>query len=476
MSSISNFASDFTLTINGRSESGSSSFDVIDPSCGRAFASCPDASRKQLDSAVDAARAASAQWRSLSWETRGEYLRDFSVAIRSNIDELSTLLTREQGKVLAESKAEIRRAADNLNDYASQHLEARVLRDNERERIEEQFCATGVAGVISPWNVPIGLFVMRAAPFLQSGSTVIAKPSPYTPLTTLKIGELACRIFPPGVLNVLAAKDPFGQWMTEHPGIDRVSFTGSIRTGKHVIASAAGTLKRVGLELGGNDAAIVLDDVDVDKVASQLFWASMRNCGQICMAVKRVYVHESVYERMLAALATHARAVKVGNGLEPGIELGPLQNQMQLNIVRELLEDTRKIGGIRFAAGGGVLERPGYFVEPTVVADIPDHARLVREEQFGPVLPVLKYTDIDDAVARANDTLYGLGASVWSSDTQRAADVAVRMEAGTVWVNSHMILDADTPFGGWKESGVGRGNGQVGLQACMESRVVRVLK
>ncbi len=241
------------------------------------------------------------------------------------------------------------------------------------------------------------------------------------------------------------------------------------------LASAAGTLKRVTLELGGNDAAIVLDDVDPKAVARKLYFAAFVNSGQVCMAVKRIYAHESIYDALCAALADEARAARVGDGLDPQSQMGPIQNRKQYQRVVELLEDTRR-GGARILAGGEVPAGGGYFVTPTIVADIAEDSRLVREEQFGPIVPVLKFTDEDDAVRRANDTRFGLAGSVWSRDPERAAVIAARLEVGTAWVNQHRATSATVPFGGAKESGMGRQYSVLGLKENMEPQVVSVLK
>jgi acyl-CoA reductase-like NAD-dependent aldehyde dehydrogenase len=332
-----------------------------------------------------------------------------------------------------------------------------------------------VVGIITPWNAPINLAAGPLASALYTGNTVVLKPSPYTPLCTLKMGELAKDIFPPGVVNVLAGGDELGQWMAEHALIDKISFTGSVATGKKVMAAAAGNLKRLTLELGGNDAAIVLDDVDPKTIAPKLFFASFVNSGQVCMAIKRIYAHESIYEPLCAALVDEANQAKVGSGLEPDTQLGPIQNKEQYDRVVGILEDTRRRGA-RILAGGVVPRGPGYFFPPTIVADIDDNSRLVREEQFGPIVPVLKFKDIEDALRRANDTRYGLSGSVWSRDPERAAAIAARLEVGTAWVNQHRATAATVPFGGAKESGVGRQYSILGLKANLEPRVVSVLK
>jgi acyl-CoA reductase-like NAD-dependent aldehyde dehydrogenase len=277
------------------------------------------------------------------------------------------------------------------------------------------------------------------------------------------------------VLNVVAGGDELGQWMSEHPNIDKISFTGSVATGKRVMASAAGTLKRVTLELGGNDAAIVLDDVDPKIVAKKLFFAAFGNCGQICMAVKRIYAHESVYEALCNALVDEARNTKVGDGMDPQTQLGPIQNKKQYERVMGILEDTKR-SGARILTGGEVPAGGGYFMSPTIVADISEDSRLVREEQFGPIVPVLKFTDVNDAVRRANDTRFGLAGSVWSRDPERAAAIAARLEVGTAWANQHRATSPTVPFGGAKESGFGRQYSILGLKENMEPQVVSVLK
>jgi acyl-CoA reductase-like NAD-dependent aldehyde dehydrogenase len=276
-------------------------------------------------------------------------------------------------------------------------------------------------------------------------------------------------------VNVLAGGDELGSWMTAHPGIDKVSFTGSVATGKKVMASAAASLKRITLELGGNDAAIVLDDVDVKAIAPKLFFAAFVNSGQVCMAIKRIYADERIYEALCAALVEEARKARVGDGLNPETQYGPIQNRAQYERVVGILGDTKRRGA-RILAGGEVPAGPGYFFPPTIVADIDESSRLVREEQFGPIVPVLKFKDVDEAVRRANDTRYGLSGSVWSRDTERAAKIAARLEVGTAWVNQHRTTSATVPFGGAKESGIGRVYSILGLRENMEPRVLSILK
>jgi len=449
--------------------------EVINPATGEVFTRCPAAGRVELDRAVAAARDAFPAWRDRSFEDRRSAIRRMAQVLRDHQAELAELLTLEQGKPLAQSRDEITRAATQSEGMAQICIEPEVLLDDDARHIELRYFPLGVVGIITPWNAPINLAAGPLTSALYTGNTAILKPSPYTPLTTLKLGELLREIFPPGVLAVLAGGDELGEWMTGHPGVDKISFTGSVATGKKVMASAAGTLKRVTLELGGNDAAIVLDDVDPAAVAPKLFAASFVNSGQVCMAIKRIYAHERIYDALCEALAGQARKARIGSGLDPKSELGPIQNQEQYRRVLGILEDTRR-GGARILAGGEPPPGPGYFFPPTIVADIDEHSRLVQEEQFGPIVPVLKFRDVEDALRRANDTRYGLSGSVWSGDTERAASIAARLEVGTAWVNQHRATSATVPFGGAKESGIGRQYSVLGLKSYMEPRVISVLK
>jgi acyl-CoA reductase-like NAD-dependent aldehyde dehydrogenase len=305
---------------------------------------------------------------------------------------------------------------------------------------------------------------------LLAGNTLVLKPSPFTPLATLKMGELLNQVLPPGVLNVISGGDELGKWMTSHPVPRKVSFTGSVATGKHVAASAAPDLKRVTLELGGNDPAMVLDDVDPVEVADKLFAGAFGNTGQICSAIKRVYVPEGMQDAIVERLAEKANAAKVGDGFEEGVEYGPINNKPQFDRVKELVAEAIDKGA-NVAAGGKAMDRPGYFFEPTILSGVSEGVRIVDEEQFGPALPVMTYRHESEALDRANATTFGLSGSVWSSDPDRAAAVADKIEAGTVWVNTHLALAPHQPFGGFKWSGLGVENGPWGLAAFSEIQV-----
>jgi acyl-CoA reductase-like NAD-dependent aldehyde dehydrogenase len=466
---------DFSLLIGGELVQSAQQLDVINPALGTVFARCPAAQAPELDRAVAAARRAFPAWRARSFAERAALVKRLSQRLRERQNDLAELLTREQGKPLAQSVAELDRGAAQSDGMVSIEIPVEVIADDNDKHIELRYRPLGVVGIITPWNAPVNLALGPLVSALYTGNTIVLKPSPYTPLTTLKLGELLNEVFPAGVVNVLAGGDELGAAMTAHPGIDKISFTGSVATGKKVLASAAATLKRVTLELGGNDPAIVLDDVDAKAVAKKIFFASFVNSGQVCMAIKRIYAHESIYEQLCDALVDEAKKAKVGDGLDPATELGPIQNKMQYDKVVGIIKDTKQAGA-KFLTGGEVPSGPGYFLPPTLVTDIADDSRLVQEEQFGPIVPILKFSDIEDALRRANDTRYGLSGSVWTKDLNRGAEIAARLEVGTAWVNQHRTTSAFVPFGGAKESGLGRQYSALGLKSYMEPEVVSVAK
>jgi acyl-CoA reductase-like NAD-dependent aldehyde dehydrogenase len=466
---------DFSLLIDGELTAGEGTLDVIDPATGSVFARCPAAGGRELERAVAAAKAAFPAWRDLGFPTRSAIIGRLAVVLREQQDALAELLTLEQGKPLGQSIAEIDRGAAQSVGLAAIEIPVETLVDDDERLIELHYRPLGVVGIITPWNAPVNLALGPLVSALYTGNTVVLKPSPYTPLTTLKLGELLRDLVPAGVVNVLAGGDELGRLMTEHPGIDKISFTGSVATGKKVFASAAGTMKRVTLELGGNDPALVLDDVDPRGIAKKLFFASFVNSGQVCMAIKRIYVHESVYDALCDTLVEEASKARVGSGLDPATTLGPLQNKMQYDKVRELIEDT-KASGARILCGGEIPDTPGYFIPPTLVTDVADDSRIVAEEQFGPVVPILKYSDLEDAIRRANATRFGLSGSVWTADIERGKAIAARLEVGTAWVNQHRATSAVVPFGGAKESGLGRQYSHLGLKSYMEPEVISVAR
>ncbi len=464
----------YHMTIGGETVAAEQGFGVVNPATGEVFEEAPDCSEEQLNAAMSAAEHAFSEWRR-DVAPRREALRACASALQSTIDDLAPVLTREQGKPLARAVGELKGAAKWCARTAELDLPVEVVLDNERARVEVHRRPHGVVAAITPWNYPVSLAVWKIAPALLAGNTVVLKPSPFTPLATLKVGQILREVLPPGVLNVVSGGDGLGALMTTHPVVRKISFTGSVATGKLVAAAAAPDLKRVTLELGGNDAVIVLPDVAPADVASKLFWGAFENCGQVCSAIKRVYVPAAQYERFLDALGAVAARAVVGDGMDDATQIGPLNNAPQFERVSELVEDAKRHGA-RVVHGGARIGDRGYFYAPTVVGDVTDGIRLVDEEQFGPVLPVVPYDDVDDAVTRANATHFGLSGSVWSRDADKATEVAGRLECGTAWVNQHLSILPDAPFGGVKWSGIGVENGPWGLLGFTDIQTVQIAK
>jgi acyl-CoA reductase-like NAD-dependent aldehyde dehydrogenase len=458
------------MVIGGERVSGHESFPVTDPATGQPFASAPDCSGAELQAAVSAAGAAFAGWRA-NEQVRREAMRVAASRIEREAQELGALLTREQGKPVREAVGEVLQACEWLRYYADMESPTEVLDDSEYARIELLRQPLGPVAAITPWNAPIGLAFWKVAPALRAGNTVVLKPSPYTPLTTLRIGELLADVFPPGVLNVISGRDPLGARLSSHPAIRKVTFTGSTASGRKVAMAAAEDLKRVTLELGGNDPAIVLEDADVEVAAAGIFGSAMTNVGQICVAPKRTYVARRIYDDVVTALAERAKGVRLGSGLDAGVTHGPLNNAAQRDRVGGLVTDA--VGaGARVVVGGAPIEGPGFFHAPTILADVTDDMPIVAEEQFGPALPVLPYDDLDDVIDRANSSHFGLGSSIWTADPGRGAELAQRIEAGTTWINCHLYLLPALPFGGVKWSGLGVENGVWGLHEFTHMHVV----
>jgi len=466
--------SQFTMTIDGKAVAGESTFGVVDPATGKVFAEAPDCSKEQLDNAMDAAQRAFRSWRKEE-APRREALKACGKALMARQEEIARVLTQEQGKPLARAKEEVLAAMVWLNTTAGLQIPVEVVAESDDVRVEVRRKPLGVVGAITPWNFPLLLAIWKIGPALLAGNTVVIKPSPYTPLSTLKLGEVLRDVLPPGVVNTISGGDQLGAWITDHPVVRKISFTGSVATGKKIAAAAAPDLKRVTLELGGNDAAIVLKDVDPKQVAEKLFWGAFSNSGQVCSAIKRMYVEEEVYQPLVDEIAAVASRVKVGSGLEEGSELGPVNNKPQFERVLELVEDARKQGA-KFVAGGEALAGSGYFVKPTIVTGIGDGTRLVDEEQFGPALPIMAFRSVEDAIERANATHFGLSGSVWSTNLDRAVELAGELECGTAWVNQHLAIRPDAPFGGAKWSGIGYENGPHGLVAFTELQTVNVAR
>ena len=466
--------SEYQLLINGQMVAGDATMSVLNPATEEPVATCARASKAQLDQAVAAAKAAFPAWSKTTIDERRAVLVAIADALQNNVNDFARLLTQEQGKPLADATGEVFGASAFFRYFASLDLPARVVTDDATSRIEVRRRPLGVVGAIVPWNFPMILMAFKVPAALLAGNTVIVKPAATTPLATLKVAELIKDLAPAGVINIIADANDLGGAMTSHPDIRKISFTGSTETGKKVMASAADALKRISLELGGNDALIVLDDVDVATTAPKVFGAAMQNAGQVCIAAKRIYVHESIYDAMCDEFVTLANNWVVGDGLEQGTQMGPLQNKAQFEKVMGFLDSAKRDGKV--IAGGGRKGDKGYFINPTVVRDIAEGSMLVDEEQFGPVMPVIKYSDPKDAVARANASIYGLGGSIWAKDSDRAWDLAEEMESGSVWINKHADLRPDLPFGGSKFSGIGSELGEEGLKEFTQVQVLNMAR
>jgi acyl-CoA reductase-like NAD-dependent aldehyde dehydrogenase len=460
----------YSMTINGQSIQGNRNFEVINPATEEVIATAPECSEEQIDMAVAAATRAFDKWRHDATKRR-QALNRCAEALLSNVESLTKLLTEEQGKPLRDSNREIRRSAELIQEFAALEFSVDTLQDNESRRVELHRKPLGVVAAITPWNVPIILATLKFAPALLAGNTVVLKPSPFTPLTTLKIGELFQEVLPPGVFNTISGGDSVGERLTHHPAIQKISITGSVQAGKQVAVAGAKDLKRVTLELGGNDPAIVLGDVDPKWVAEKLFEEAFWLCGQVCMAVKRVYVHEDVFGPIVTELSSIAKGTKLGNGMDPETTMGPLNNKPQFERVIELVEDAKQAGAM-IVTGGVPLPGRGYFFPPTIVTNISEGVRLVDEEQFGPALPIMPFKDVEQALERANATQYGLGGSVWTSDIELGKHLARLLDCGTAWVNQHGSVGMYAPFGGVKWSGIGYEYGNWGLDEYFQYQIL----
>ena len=461
---------DFKMLIDGELVEGVSTFDVINPATEEAFAQCPKADEAMLNRAVAAAKAAFPGWSAKSVDERADYIIRLADAIEARTADFARLLTTEQGKPLDQATYEIVGSIFTLRAFADMRIPERTLREENGNTVIEHRTPLGVCAAITPWNFPVVLLTNKLGPCLLTGNTMVAKPAPTTPLTSLLFAELAKDILPPGVFNVICDENDLGPLLTAHPDVAKVAFTGSTATGKKVMASVAQGVKRVTLELGGNDAAIVLDDVPPALAARKIYGGAMTNAGQVCVAVKRAFVPEAMYDEFCEEIAQLAAQAVVDDGAKQGSTIGPIQNRQQYERVKSLLEDAKTRGTV--VAGGDVPDRPGYFIPPTIIRDLGDDAPLVKEEQFGPVLPVLKYKDIDEVIARANASEYGLGGTVWGKDVERAMEIARRIDSGTVWVNQHMAIHPDIPFRGAKQSGFGGEMGEAGLHEYTQPHIV----
>ncbi|MFK0039825.1 aldehyde dehydrogenase family protein [Paenarthrobacter sp. NPDC090517] len=453
---------------------GQDSRTILDPATGEAVGEAPIHTVEDLEAAIAGAAAAQPAWAALGHEARSAALMKAADAVERSAEELAQLLSREQGKPLngPNARFEVGACAAWLRATAATPLDPETVVDDGETHAELHYRPIGVVGAIGPWNWPMMITVWQIAPALRMGNAVVVKPSEYTPLSVLALASIINQELPDGLLSVVSGGRDVGESLAAHDAIGKVMFTGSTATGKAIIRSSADTVKRLTLELGGNDAGIVLPDSDPKAIAEGLFWGAFINTGQTCAALKRLYVHESQYEAVCSELTAVAAAMPMGNGLDENNVLGPLQNRQQYDIVARLVEAAKDSGARVLLGGNPDADAPGNFYPTTLVADIDNDNPLVAEEQFGPALPIIKYSTVDEAVAKANALDVGLGASVWSSDLGAAREVASRIQAGTVWINKHGAVDPRVPFGGAKQSGYGLEFGAEGLKALGVPQVI----
>lgn len=465
---------DFAQLIDGELVAGERTVEVLDPATEQAVGISPVASEGQVDAAVAAAKRAFESWGRTTFEQRQATVRGIIDRIMQHQENIARMITLETGKPIAAAQSEVDLALMWAEHVSNIDLAPEVLKDDADAYIEMRYRPLGVVVAIVPWNFPFFQTVYKIIPALMTGNTVVLKPAPTAPLNGMYLGEIIQDVVPAGVVNVVGDDGGVGPQLTAHPDVAKVSFTGSTAAGRSVMASGAPTLKRIVLELGGNDAAIVLDDVDVDATVEQIYsWAFM-NTGQVCINIKRIFVPGSIFEEFAEKFAERANRAVLGHGLDPSTELGPVQNARQFAAAQRYLKHAVEDGTV--IAGGEIVDGPGYFVRPTVVRDVKEDSPLIREETFGPVRTLIRYDDLDDAVRRANDTEYGLGNSVWGTDIEKATKIANRLESGTVWVNTHFALDPGVPFGGHKQSGKGFEFGRDGLEEFTNKFAVHVNK
>ncbi|TID07524.1 putative aldehyde dehydrogenase FUS7 [Colletotrichum higginsianum] len=457
------FEHEFVQIIDGKPSATERTRHGVNPANLEQKPEVPVASSNDVDRAVAAAQVAFKSWSKVPYSERRKAILAYADAIDELRSQFRDLLISEQGKPIPQADVETDCAISWIRGMADIQLPEDVVEDNETRTIITRYTPLGVVGAIIPWNFPLLLATGKIAPALLTGNVIIVKPSPFTPYCGLKLVELAQQFFPPGVVQSLSGDDDLGPWLTSHPGIDKISFTGSTTTGKLVMQSASKTLKRVTLELGGNDPAIVFPDVDVDKVAEKVAFFAFLNSGQICLNLKRIYVHEAIFDQFKESLVKHVKGYNLGDGSQQGVTHGPLQNSMQYERVKTFFSDI-KSQGWKVAVGGDINTSQGYFITPTIIDRPPEKSRIVVEEPFGPIVPLLSWKDEDEVIDRANDTAMGLGASVWTNDLEKAARIAKQIQAGNVWINTHFDLSPLAPFAGHKESGIGVEWGANGLK------------
>ncbi|KAF2201629.1 aldehyde dehydrogenase-like protein [Delitschia confertaspora ATCC 74209] len=465
----------FHNIVDGEKRSSKDIHHGINPTTSEDLWGVPIATEHDLNDAVASAKAAFPSWSQTPIQKRKELLLKFADLFSQYVNEFTDLLCKEAGKPRKAASIEVSGIAGFIQYHCGLDIPEEKFEDDEKT-VYTEYMPLGVCAGIIPWNFPLILSIGKIAPALLTGNTIVVKPSPFTPYTGLKLVELAQEVFPKGVVQAVGGNNELGALLTLHPDVAKISFTGSIATGKKVMEASAKTLKRVTLELGGNDASIILPDVDIKKVAPEVVQGAFQNSGQVCVATKRIYIHESIYNEFLQEMVKATKAMKVGSSDEEGVALGPIQNPMQFEKVKEFFADS-KAKGYKFAVGEPDVAPPkGFFVQPTIIDNPPNDSRIIQEEPFGPIVPTQPWSDEEEVIARANNTNTGLGACVWGKDVEHAAKIARRLEAGSVFVNSWEKPTPQAIFGGHKESGIGGEWGKTGLLAFMNAHVIHVYK
>ncbi len=462
------------LVIAGQSVAGEGALcAVINPADESVLAEVASASAEQVNCAVQAAVQAFKHWKLTADDEINALFIKIAADIRAAKDEIAQLITLEQGKTLAMAQFEVEAGAGWIEYLTSLDIPVDTIADSSGKTIKVYNRPLGVVASVTPWNWPFMIAVWHIFPALKTKNCVVNKPSEYTPLSTIKLAEIINRHVPAGVCSIVLGKGDVGQLLTEHADIAKVTFTGSTRTGQSILSHSVSSLKSVVLELGGNDAGIVLADADLDQAAAGIFGSAFLNAGQTCAALKRLYVHESIYDALTEKLTAIADTQVVGSGLNPSVTFGPVQNKMQYEKVKSLIADAVAQGG-EILTAPAVLPEQGYFIAPTLIGNVHEGIALVDDEQFGPVLPIIKFAELDDVLSRTNQSSFGLGGSVWSTNLAQAEHVASQMETGTVWINSHSDLSPAAPFGGWKMSGLGYSFGLDGLLLFTHKQSVHI--
>jgi betaine-aldehyde dehydrogenase len=454
--------------------------EVKNPATGELVDRVPAGTKEDVSCAVDAAEAAYGAWAKKSMRERGMVLFHAARKVRDQHKDLARLLTLEQGKPIHESIDEVRGFASILEFYAgiSAHSSGEAIRLGPAGDCMVVREPLGVCGAIIPWNMPVLIMGWKVGPALLAGNSLVLKPASTTPLTTLKLaGILDSAGLLPGVLNVVTGSgESVGAAIVRHPLIRKVSFTGDCITGSKIREMASAHMKDLTLELGGSDPMIVMDDADIDRAVEGALRGRFYNAGQTCTAVKRLYVHEKIADAVIRKLQVRIEAFRTGNGLEPGIDLGPMNSSGQREKISQVVKETRDNHEGTILTGGSLLEGraydAGHFYAPTLVTGISPGARLVTREIFGPVLPVMTVPDLDTAIREANTTRFGLGASVWTKDLATTKRVFDEVKAGIIWVNRHLTVPPEIPFGGMNESGIGRENGQHALDSYSRTKTL----